>query len=337
MIIARGLHKSFGPVAAVRDLSFAIERPGVTGLLGPNGAGKSTTIRMLTGLIQPDAGNAFIAGHDLSEAPLAARNALGYAPETAPLYPELTPTEYLRHRARLYRVPRKTRRVAIDRELDRCQLRPVANRRIAGLSKGYRQRVALAAALVHDPAVVVLDEPASGLDPAQIIELRALIRALGDAKAVLLSSHILPEIERTCDRVLIIAAGRLLADGTPEELTRGAGPDAHGTPGVIAEVAPPGGTDGPGAQTLRQVAESLSPQRAWAPKIERLDAEWLRLTVPAPDPGLVTPLITAMMQAGTRVRYLDARRQLPTAVTLEERFVTLLEEAARDAEGARSP
>ncbi len=342
MIIARGLHKSFGPVDAVRDLSFAIEGPGVTGLLGPNGAGKSTTIRMLTGLIHPDFGSAFIAGHDLADAPLEARRALGYAPETAPLYPELTPTEYLRHRARLHYMPRAARRVAIDREIDRCQLRSVSTRRIAGLSKGYRQRVALAAALVHDPAVVVLDEPASGLDPAQIIELRSLIRSLGETKAVLLSSHILPEIERTCDRVLIIAAGRLLADGSPDALTRAPSVDARAG-GVVAEVAPPGGAEGDGAQTLRGIAERLAAQHACAFTLEPVDGKWLRLRLsgadPSPDhtqdpnPDLVGPVLRALVESGARVRYLDARPERAKSVTLEERFVTLLEDAARDASG----
>lgn len=353
MIIARGLHKSYGQVNAVRDLSFTIDRPGVTGLLGPNGAGKSTTIRMLTGLIHPDRGSAFIMGHDLAEAPLRARRALGYAPETAPLYPELTPAEYLRHRARLHRVPRAAQRAAIDREIDRCQLRSVSTRRIAGLSKGYRQRVALAGALVHDPSVVVLDEPASGLDPAQIIELRSLIRALGKTKAVLVSSHILPEIERTCDRVLIIAAGRLLADGSPGSLTNA--PPIHATRalGVVAEVAPPGGAEGEGAQTLRRIVESLAAQHARTLTTERLDGEWLRLSIAAPDPtprpdpgpdagpdagpdsrtDLVTPLVASIMESGSRVRCIDTRPERPRSVTLEERFVTLLEEAARDAPG----
>lgn len=219
MISVREVHKSFGRQRAVRGVSFDLPGGVVCGLVGPNGAGKSTTIRMLTGYLPPDRGAVCLAGMDLADDPLAARSQIGYLPESAPLYSEMRTIDYLRFRCRLHRVAHRKR--AIDRAIDRCQLAEVRTRRIGHLSKGFRQRVGLASAIVHDPPVVVLDEPTNGLDPTQVVQMRALIRELADGRTVLISSHILAEVERTCDRVVIMAHGRVRGAGTPSELLAG--------------------------------------------------------------------------------------------------------------------
>ena len=218
MIDVRSLSRRFGPLVAVDDVSFSVEKGVVAGLLGPNGAGKTTTLRMLTGCLGTTAGTISIDGNDLAEAPDAARRALGYLPETPPLYVDMTVRGYLDHAARLRRVPGATRRAAVDRALERTDLTAVAGRLIGHLSKGFRQRVGIAQALVHEPPVLVLDEPTSGLDPAQMAQVRALIASLRGDHTILLSTHLLSEVTASCDRVLILVGGRLVADGTEEEL-----------------------------------------------------------------------------------------------------------------------
>lgn len=236
MIAVREIHKSFGRVRAVRGVTFELAAGQVTGLLGPNGAGKSTTIRMVTGFLPPDLGGIRINGHDTITDSIAARRQIGYLPESAPLYTEMSVQAYLDHRARLWGMPRQARRAAIDRSAAKCELGPVRRRRVGHLSKGYRQRVGLAAAILHDPPVLVLDEPTNGLDPTQIVHARRLVRELAEGRTVLVSSHILAEVERTCDRVIVIGAGRVRADGAPEELLRRAGGGA-----CIVEHQGPGG------------------------------------------------------------------------------------------------
>lgn len=227
MIEARGLSKRYGDVVAVDDVSFAIGKGEVVGFLGPNGAGKTTTMRMLTGFLPPTDGSAEIAGHDIFSEPLAARRAVGYLPETPPLYPEMSVVSYVAYVARIKDVPRARRRAAVDRALERCGLTEVRGRVIGSLSKGFRQRVGLAQAIVHDPAVLILDEPTVGLDPLQIREIRNLISDLaapaqGDAQqAVILSTHILPEVEAICRRVILIHQGRKAIDAPLAELTAG--------------------------------------------------------------------------------------------------------------------
>lgn len=227
MIEARGLSKRYGDLVAVENVTFSVQPGEVVGFLGPNGAGKTTTMRMLTGFLPPTDGSASIAGHDIFEDPLAARRAVGYLPETPPLYPEMSVEDYVEYVAKLKDVPRKERRAAVDRALARCGLSDVRRRVIGALSKGYRQRVGLAQAIVHDPAVLILDEPTVGLDPIQIREIRALIAQLaaekrnGRARTVILSTHILPEVEAICRRVLIISRGRKVVDQPLAELTRG--------------------------------------------------------------------------------------------------------------------
>ncbi len=218
MILVQDISKSFGPLRAVRGVSFELPTGQIAGLLGPNGAGKSTTIRMITGFLTPDKGSITIAGHDIATSPGRAQSQIGYLPESAPIYPEMSVRGYLRHRARLYKVPGRQLGPAIDRAMAQTRVTEVARRRIGHLSKGYRQRVGLAAALVHDPRVLILDEPTNGLDPTQIREARSLIRELSHNRTTLLCSHILPEVERTCDRVIVMAGGEIRADGTPAQL-----------------------------------------------------------------------------------------------------------------------
>jgi ABC-2 type transport system ATP-binding protein len=226
MIEARGLSKRYGDVVAVDDVSFSVDKGEVVGFLGPNGAGKTTTMRMLTGFLPPTDGSASIAGHDIFDEPLAARRAVGYLPETPPLYPEMTVRSYVRYVANIKDVPRARRREAVDRALERCAVTEVASRVIGTLSKGYRQRVGLAQAIVHDPPVLILDEPTVGLDPIQIGEIRGLIADLagegGETQhTVILSSHILPEVAAICRRVIMINEGRKTVDAPIAELTAG--------------------------------------------------------------------------------------------------------------------
>ena len=220
MIEVQNLTKRYPTQVAVSDVTFSVREGEILGFLGPNGAGKTTTMRVLTGFLPPSSGTARIAGHDIVRQSREARASLGYLPESAALYGEMRVREYLRFRARLEGVsgPEVGRRV--DDAVGRCLLEEVADRKVENLSKGYRQRTALAGALVHRPPVLILDEPTVGLDPAQIIRIRETIRALGRERAVLLSTHILPEVDAVCDRVLIIDGGRIVAEGTPEELRR---------------------------------------------------------------------------------------------------------------------
>ncbi len=220
MILVKGISKAFGSLQAVKDVSFELPSGQIAGLLGPNGAGKSTTIRMITGFLTPDRGSIGIAGHDIRSHPSAAKAQIGYLPESAPIYPEMSVRGYLKHRAKLYGVPGRHINQNIDHAMGQTRITDVAKRRVGHLSKGYRQRVGLAAALVHDPKVLILDEPTNGLDPTQIREARSLIRELSEHRTTLLCSHILPEVERTCDRVIIMAGGEIRADGTPSELIR---------------------------------------------------------------------------------------------------------------------
>jgi len=215
------LTKDYGTVVAVRDVSFSVGRGEVVGFLGPNGAGKSTTLRILAGFLGATSGKVRVNGHDLGEASLLARASLGYMPESAPLYPELRVREYLEFRARLKQVPRAKRLASVERALERANLRDVSEATIGHLSKGFRQRVGLADALVADPPLLILDEPTAGLDPNQVREVRSLIKELAADHTVLLSTHILSEVEATCQRALVIDRGRLVAQGTLEELSRG--------------------------------------------------------------------------------------------------------------------
>ncbi|MDB4987087.1 MAG: transporter, ATP-binding protein [Myxococcaceae bacterium] len=222
MIQVSHLTKRYGERVAVRDLSFEVARGEVVGFLGPNGAGKSTTLRMLTGFLEPSDGDIKIDGLDAQKAPLEVKRRIGYMPEAVPLYLEMRVAEYLRFRAELKGVPRRAIAKNVDRALELASVVDVKTRIIGQLSKGYRQRVGLADALVADPPLLILDEPTAGLDPNQIRQVRDLIRELAREKTVLLSTHILPEVEALCGRVIILDRGRLVSSGKPSEL-RGAG------------------------------------------------------------------------------------------------------------------
>jgi ABC-2 type transport system ATP-binding protein len=224
MIEANQLTKRYGELTALDRISFSISPGEVVGFLGPNGAGKTTTMRILTGFLPASDGAASIAGHDIFAEPLAARRAVGYLPETPPLYPEMTVDGYLRYVTKIKDVPRAQRRAAVDRAVERCGLGEVQRRVIGTLSKGYRQRVGLAQAIVHDPPVLILDEPTVGLDPIQIREIRSLIGELAGerptdaARTVVLSTHILPEVEAICRRVMIVNRGRKVFDQSLADL-----------------------------------------------------------------------------------------------------------------------
>jgi len=218
MIDAENLSRSFGDQQAVADLSFHVGRGEVMGLLGPNGAGKSTTMKMLTGFLPPSSGQATINGVSVVDEPVRARRHLGYLPENAPSYGELSVADHLAFVGRMHALPPGTLADRIAAMAEVCGLGDVLHRRIDELSKGYRQRVGLAASMLHDPPCLILDEPTTGLDPNQIRDIRRLIRRLAADKTVLLSSHVLSEVEATCDRMLIIDKGRLVAWGTVAEL-----------------------------------------------------------------------------------------------------------------------
>jgi len=226
VIEARDITKRYGDVLAVDHVSFRAEAGDVVGFLGPNGAGKTTTMRILTGFLPATDGTAQIDGHDIFDDPLAARRSVGYLPEFPPLYPEMDVSGYLHYVAKIKDVPRKQRRAAVDRAMQRCGLTEVRRRVIGALSKGFRQRVGIAQAIVHDPPVLILDEPTIGLDPIQIREIRALIADLAAPRAgarghtIVLSTHILAEVEAICRRVIIISQGRKVVDTPLTELTR---------------------------------------------------------------------------------------------------------------------
>jgi len=227
MIEVNRLTKRFGATVALGGISFEVARGEVLGLLGPNGAGKTTAMRVLTCYIPADGGSAKVAGFDTATQSVEVRREIGYLPESAPLYQDMGVVEYLRFIGRVRGIddPRLTQRV--DEMIEMCGLARMAHRMIGTLSKGYRQRVGLAQSLIHDPRVLVLDEPTTGLDPNQIVEIRSLIKRIGQEKTIILSTHILPEVESTCSRVLIINEGVIVASGTPGELASQSAGDEH--------------------------------------------------------------------------------------------------------------
>lgn len=219
MIQVSRLTKFYGPRAAVNDLSFEVKKGEIVGFLGPNGAGKSTTMKILTGFMPASEGTAQIAGFNVFEQPLAVKRNIGFLPENPPVYPEMKVEDYLEFSAQLHQVPREKTRAAVDQVLAKTSLGDVRKRLIGNLSKGYRQRVGLAQALIHNPPVLILDEPTVGLDPKQIIEIRELIKSLAGDHTVILSSHILPEVTATCERIIVINKGRIVAEDTLDQLT----------------------------------------------------------------------------------------------------------------------
>ena len=219
MIEIRNLQKRFANITAVDGVSFSVDRGEVLGFLGPNGAGKSTTMKMLTGFLHPSGGSATIGGHDITSDPLAAKKLVGYLPEGAPLYPDMTPESFLRFIAEIRGFSGADARARVADVVEKVSLKGVMHQPIETLSKGYKRRVGLAQAILHDPEVLVLDEPTDGLDPNQKHEVRGLIHSMAKNKVIILSTHILEEVEALCTRVIIIASGRLIVDCTPEELS----------------------------------------------------------------------------------------------------------------------
>jgi len=243
VIEVQHLSKRYGRVTAVDDISFKVERGEILGFLGPNGAGKTTTMRMITGYMPPTEGRAIVAGFDVFEQPIEAKRRTGYLPETPPLYTEMTVREYLQFVARIKGVPSKERNARVDEVMTKTWIADMAGRHCGKLSKGYRQRVGLAQAIIHNPDVLILDEPTAGLDPKQIIETRDLIRSLAGDHTIVLSTHILPEVSQTCQRVVIINKGRVVAVDTPDNLTA----QLRGSSGLYVQVD---GVDGGDAAAL---------------------------------------------------------------------------------------
>lgn len=291
LIEVEGLSRCFGALSAVRDVSFRLDRGDILGFLGPNGAGKSTTMQMLTGNLAPTAGRVRIAGIDLRRNPKAAKAHLGYLPEVPPLYRDAGVDEFLRFCAGLHGLRGRAIATAVDRAKQRCGLEEVGRRLIGNLSKGFQQRVGIAQAIVHEPAVVILDEPTVGLDPIQIIEIRALIAELGREHGVIVSTHILPEVQALCNRVQIIRRGELVFSARTDELvaTResrlrvrfavpGDGDALAALPGVI-DVKADGERwvlrlDGNAGEVADAVA-TLAQTRAWG--LRELTPEWVTL------------------------------------------------------------
>ncbi len=282
MIEVRELTKTFGTVEAVRGISFRVGAGEVVGFLGPNGAGKTTTMRVLAGIFPPTTGAVRIAGRDPLREPLACRRAVGYFPEYAPFYPDLRVEEYLCFVARLKRIARAARTHAVAEVLATCGLEGVARRRIGTLSKGYRQRVGLAQALCGSPPILILDEPTIGLDPGQVSEIRELVRALRGNRTVFFSSHILSEVEAVCERVVVIARGCVMGEGTPRELNARLGrrqrvvlrvdgpPDEVAAalavvPGVASVARQAGGfvVEGDGGTDAARAAGEVAQRRGW--------------------------------------------------------------------------
>ena len=307
MIEVRDLTKTFGAVEAVRGISFRVEAGEIVGFLGPNGAGKTTTMRILAGIFPPTSGEVRIAGRDPARDPLACRRAVGYFPEYAPFYPDLRVAGYLRFVARMKRLPRAERPRAVAQVLAWCGLEGVARRRVGTLSKGFRQRVGLAQALCGNPPILILDEPTIGLDPEQVVEIRDLVRALGGSRTVFFSSHILSEVEALCERVIVVARGRLVGEGTARELSERVGRRQR----VVLRV------DGP--------AEAVAAALAALPGVERVAREAAAFVLEgAASADVARAAGEAMAARGWTIR--ELREEMPD---LEQIFLRLVRDGAR--------
>lgn len=307
MIEAKALTKKYGTFTAVREASFRAEAGEVVGLLGPNGAGKTTIMRMLTGYTPPTGGSATIAGFDVTVDPLDVREHIGYLPERVPLYPDMTVREYVSYWAQLRGMHKRRERMArVDAVIDRVQLGDKRHKLVRSLSKGMRQRLGLAQALVHQPDVVILDEPTIGIDPRQVLEVRQTVRELGRDHCVLFSTHILTEAEQVCDRLVIINQGRVVAEGTPEQLRQRIQEGAA----VYVEFAP--GTPETAFAVLRETPGVLSAQRV---------GRGYQLQVASP--AVRTALYERVRETGYTL--LEMRS---AALTLEDIFLNIIGEQA---------
>ena len=308
MISVQGLTKRYGSTDAVRDLSFSVGRGEIVGFLGPNGAGKSTTMKILCGYLPADAGEVEIAGFNVFSQSLQARARIGYLPENVPLYPEMRVGEYLSYRASLKGVSGRRVPEKVQDALDLCGLGHVRRQIIGTLSKGYRQRVGLADALVNEPDILILDEPTIGLDPNQIREVRELIKGLAVRHTILLSSHILSEVEMTCSRVLIINKGSIVAAGTPSELRERSGLPVSGTVRLETCVADP-------EYVLREIAGL----NAGSASLVGCSAEWSLFEILPAGRDPRPELFDLAVRHGWKVRELSARES-----SLEEIFRSLV-------------
>jgi ABC-2 type transport system ATP-binding protein len=300
MIQVENLTKYFGPVLALDRVSFQVAKGELVGLLGPNGAGKTTTMRILTTYLPATSGTATVAGFDVRNQSMEARQQIGYLPESVPLYPEMRVEEYLDFRGKLKGVGRSQRRTRVEYCLERCRIREVRRRLVGTLSKGYRQRVGLADAMLHDPALLILDEPTVGLDPIQIRETLALIRELGEKRTILLSTHILSEIEEVCKRIIIISSGRLTSDRNLKEI------EAAST--INVEVNGPA----PEVSNVLRAIDGVTNVHA-----ERLTAGWISVDVQVRDhQDLREEIAKRLTQSNWTIRQLTQRRR-----RLEEFFL----------------
>jgi ABC-2 type transport system ATP-binding protein len=300
MIHVEGLTKDYGPRRAIEALTFSTNKGEILGFLGPNGAGKTTTMRILCGYMPPTAGKAKVAGYDVIDQSLEVRRRVGYMPETIPLYPELTVYDYLKFMADLRRVPKAETRV--DEIMEKLHIEDRSESYISNLSKGLRQRVGLAQALIHNPEVLILDEPTIGLDPAQIIEVRNLVRELGQQHTIMLSTHILSEAQQVCNRVLIINKGHIVAEDTPERLQS----RLSGSQRVIVQV----GGDADGLENTIQQVPGVS-------KVTSREAGGLEFeTIPGKDPR--PEVSRAVVGAG-----FDLLEMRPVGLSLEDIFLQL--------------
>jgi len=318
MIRVTNLTKRYGSVLAVDNVSFHVEAGTIVGFLGPNGAGKTTTIRILACYLPATSGSASIAGHDVFTDSIAVRRLIGYLPESAPLYPEQRVREYLHFRGKLRGMSHAERDKRIDVVASRCWLRDFIDRPIWQLSKGMRQRVGLADAILHDPEVLILDEPTIGLDPTQIRETRNLIKELGDRHTILLSSHILSEVEQVCSHTIIIAAGRIVASGSPQDLRARFSAQMR----VLAEVRGPREEVEKGVRALEGVRNV---------ELSLVDG-WVRLRVEArPDCDVREPLFRLTSSKGWSMR--EMRRE---GASLEDFFVEVTAGRGRPGSSAES-
>jgi ABC-2 type transport system ATP-binding protein len=311
VIEVENLTRQYGDRTAVNGISFSVRKGEIIGFLGPNGAGKSTTLRMLTGYLQPTDGAIRVGGVDAVRDPIGARRFIGYLPESVPLYKEMRVEEYLRYRARLKGVPRPQVAARIDHVLAQADIRDVRQRIIGQLSKGYRSRVGLADALVADPPLLVLDEPSAGLDPNQIRQVRDLIRSMAGEKTIMLSTHILPEVESTCDRVLIINKGRLVGEGAPNALRT----SSEGGQVLVLE-----------ARGVRAELEARVQQVPGVRKLldtEQLEDDLLRLRLQVEAVATAEALSLQLAQGGHAIR--ELRRE---QTSLEDVFALLTTQEA---------
>jgi len=324
MIKVEGLTKRYARTVAVDNISFEVEKGQIVGFLGPNGAGKTTTMRVLTCFLPPTAGTATVAGYDVHENPIEVKRRIGYLPESPPLYPEMDVVGYLEFAGKLKGIPSGEIKKRVDEVLDRCAIGDVKDRLISKLSKGYRQRVGLAQAIIHNPDVLILDEPTSGLDPKQIIEIRELLKSLAGNHTIILSTHILSEVEHSCQRVIIISHGKLVAIDSVANLTN----RLRGSESVALEVEAAGGVPNPSdvqarleqVAGVRSVAMKDSKNNRLTFEVESLQGRQIR-----------ADLARSVVNAGWNLSELR-----PVGLSLEEVFLQLTTGEKKDEAPAQS-